>query len=677
MGTSRSRGVSPMGALAIALGFGLGWYAAECLAMAVSDPDFERVELARRALRFLPWHLAAFAALGVGVALVSRLWPLSGGAACWLVLAGAAALFLGARVAEGALHSATPGTALAHLAAATLAAGLAVAALAGLGALLPRRLRGSWPAAACASVSLLLIALLRRAGPGIGLGELGIAEAAGQLGITDAAWALSVGGLLLAAGGLRGRRAAIVAAAFLGAVAGAGPARAADAAPRPDVYVFLLDTLRADHLGGAETPALGALAPEFFRFRAAWSPSTRTSRSLPGIMTSLSVRTVGAALPPEAVTLAERLKDGGWSTFGVSANPQVATQFGYGQGFDSLTGLAEAPDFLIVPVLKLASSALPGLAYETGVSSAELFYPPIGELRRRALRFLDRSRGPSFVYAQTMDVHGPYLPPRRFLPPSYRRGDFTSYYEFLDLSSTPELRSAAMAPRLENLRQRYAGGVRYTDEELAGWIADLRARGRWDEALVWILSDHGEAFGEHGFAGHGFSYVGSAVTRIPLWLKPPRSAGLEPREIAETVSGYDLLPTTLALLGLPPVSPAFGSDLSPLLRGDPAAVERTVIVETDDGPGAALYAAVRGPLKLDVHFAADGTREVRALFDLERDPGETEDVRARHPEAAAALERAILERRGAEQALSLRRRDTPIDPQTRERLEALGYLDDE
>jgi len=62
--------------------------------------------------------------------------------------------------------------------------------------------------------------------------------------------------------------------------------------------VFLLDTLRADHLGGSATPALEALGPEFFRFRAAWSPSTRTSRSLPGIMTSLSVRAVGASLAP-------------------------------------------------------------------------------------------------------------------------------------------------------------------------------------------------------------------------------------------------------------------------------------------------------------------------------------------------------------------------------------------
>ena len=416
--------------------------------------------------------------------------------------------------------------------------------------------------------------------------------------------------------------------------------------------------------------------PRFFRFSAAWSPSTRTSRSMPGIMTSLSVRAVGAWLAPEAVTLAERLKDGGWATFGVSANPQVSTQFGYDQGFDSLTGLAEAPDFLIVPVLKLASVALPGPAYDSGVASAELFYPPIGELRRRALRFLDRSPRPSFVYAQTMDVHGPYLPPRRFLPPEYRRRDFTSYYDFLRLSGTPELVSGAMSPRLENLRQRYAAGVHQTDEELAGWIADLKARGRWDEALVWILSDHGEAFGEHGFAGHGFSYVGAPVTRVPLWLKLPRSFGLAPREIAATVSTYDVLPTTLALLGLPPVSPAFGADLSPLLRGAAGSPERTVIVETDDGPGAGLYAAVTGRFKLDVHFDSDGREELRALFDLEADPGETTDLRARHPALVATLAEAIRARRATEKALAVQRREKTVDPQTRERLRALGYVDE-
>jgi len=46
--------------------------------MAASDPDFERIELARRALRFLVWHLAAFAGLGLGVVVLSLFRPLSG-----------------------------------------------------------------------------------------------------------------------------------------------------------------------------------------------------------------------------------------------------------------------------------------------------------------------------------------------------------------------------------------------------------------------------------------------------------------------------------------------------------------------------------------------------------------------------------------------------------------------
>jgi arylsulfatase A-like enzyme len=446
------------------------------------------------------------------------------------------------------------------------------------------------------------------------------------------------------------------------------------------VYIFLVDTLRHDHLGpqpdgSAPTPALDRIAGEFFRFRQAYSPSTRTSRAMPGIMTSLSVRVVGFRLPPEATTLAERLQEGGLATLGLSANPQVSPAFGYEQGFDVLESGAGALDLQIVSVLKLLGAGFPGLAYDFGLLGSGLFYPPIGQLRHRALQLLDHSPGPTFLYVQTMDVHGPYLPPRRFLPAGYRRADFMAYHDFLRLSGTPELTDPRMAPKLANLRQRYAGGARYTDETLAAWIDDLRARGRWDEALVWILADHGEAFGEHGFAGHGFSYVGNPVVQVPLWLKLPRSIGLPPREIPEPVSTYDVLPTTLALLGLPPSEPAFGVDLGPALRGEPPDPSRVVVIETDDGPHAARYAAVRGPWKLQVRFGANGTVDARTLYDLAADPGETTDVLGSRPEIGADLEAAIGTRRRAEAALAYRARGRTVDPETRERLRSLGYAD--
>jgi arylsulfatase A-like enzyme len=667
------------GAVLVAILFGLAWYAVEIgflLASGAASDDAR--ELARGALRFLPWHLLVFAALGAVAGAAGALRPLGATAVGWWVLGAAASLFVGARVAEGALHTATPFTAAARCGVVTGVAAGSVALLASVGRVLPRRLRAAWPPAAWGASTILLIGILRGAGPRLALGETSWAVALEPLTASHGLAAAVVAGALLALGARLHHGAAACAVLAL-----AVPARAATEVRThlPDVYVFLLDTLRHDHLGeqpdgAVPTPVLAARSAEFFRFGWAFAPSTRTSRSMPGIMTSLSVRVVGPVIPPQAETLVERLREGGIATFGISANPQVSADFGYDQGFDRLVDRADSLDFQIVPVLKLLVSAFPAASYQLGVARAALYYPPIEELRRRALRLLEESPGPTFVYAHTMDVHGPYLPPRRMLPPSYRRSDFFSYFQFLRLSGSELLRSPEYAARVENLRQRYAGAVRHTDEQLAEWIDDLRARGRWDEAVVWILSDHGEAFAEHGVAGHGYSYVGSSVVRVPLWLKLPRSLGLRPRQVDDPVSTYDLMPTTLALLGIAPVEPSFGEDLTPILKGDPADPDRVVVVETDDGPRAALYSAVRGTWKLDVHFSAEGVPDRRSLYDLALDPGETVDRSAQHPTIVAELEAAIERRREQEHALSLEaRRVRTVDPATRERLRSLGYAD--
>ncbi|HVH04375.1 MAG TPA: sulfatase-like hydrolase/transferase [Myxococcota bacterium] len=678
MTPARRAGVGPLGAATIAVVFGLGWYAVECVAMIAADPHFGSAEITRRAFRFAGWQALAFAAIGAPAAVAAAVRRVPAAAVMWWSLFGAICTFVGLRVVEGAMHRGGPSLAAARGAGAIVLAAAFVAALAALGRALPARARRAWPWAASAAAGVVAIGFLREAGPELGRGEIGAAAAARHLVGAHLALGLAIAGGACALAARRRPGPALAAAL---AVLCASAAARAGAADRPDVYVFLLDTLRRDHLDGAAdgagpTPALARSAGEFVRFASAWSPSTRTRRSMPGILASLSVRVAGSPLAPEAVTLAERLKDAGYATFGVSANPVVSAEFGLDQGFDSLTGLANAPDFLIVPVLRLVSLALPARSYQLGVASADLFYPPIGQLRRRALAFVDGAPGPRLVYAQTMDVHGPYLPPHRFLPPDYHPADFASYYAFQAISGTPAIGAPEWAPRIANLHQRYAAGVRHTDEELAGWIDDLRARGLWDEAIVWILSDHGEAFGEHGFAGHGHAYVGTPVVSVPLWLKLPRSWGVAPREIDATVSTYDVLPTTLGLLGLPPVAPVFGEDLAPLVRGAAPEPGRTVVIETDDGPAAALYSAVRGTWKLDAHFDGAGALDRRALFDLASDPGETRDVSAAHPDVAAALEHAIRERRRTEEELAFARRSGPLDATTRERLKALGYLDE-
>jgi arylsulfatase A-like enzyme len=670
-----------------AIAIGLLWYAIEAVYIAVGDTTLDGSELIWRFLHFLPWQIIAFTTIGVATAALAAWRPLTPALPGWLTIGAASFLFLGARVAEGTLHN--RGLPAAALAALATAVGIAIAlgSLAAFGRLLPRRLRPAWPVATWIAWTLLFLPFMRRAGAALALGKIGLKGSLAHVHLLDAVLAILAAAAVLGLATLRRRPGAplavltIATAAF--AVGDLQPATAEVAgarSSRPDVLIILVDTLRADHLGGKPngtslTPRLDARSSEFFRFTRAFSTSTRTEPAMPGIMTSLPYTVVGSSLPPEASTLAERLQDAGYATFGISANPKVSPQFGYDQGFDEWHDPSGVPDFLISSTLKLATAAFPAISYRSGLASADLFYPPITELRRRGIRLLEDSSAPTFLYLQTMDVHGPYLPPKRYLPESYRAEDFYCYFKFIRLSQKPALLSAEMAPKLENLRQRYAAGASYTDAELDRLFQELEERGRWDETLVWIFADHGEAFGEHGFAGHGAVYVGTPVIRVPLRLKLPRSWGLPTRSIDDPVSLYDVLPTTLSLLGLPALDAQFGVDLASLIRGEADRREGVVINQTDHR-SYTLYACISGPWKLDVAIQRDGSVTERALRQLERDPGELEDVARGNPAIVSALEAAVRAHHQREGELSYRKRKTTLDPSIRERLRSLGYADD-
>jgi len=671
----------------LAIAIGLLWYAIETVHIAVGDACLDGGELLWRFLRFLPWQIIAFATIGIAAAALAAWRPQMPTLPGWLTIGAASFVFLGARVAEGTLHS--RGLPAAVLAAFVTALGIAIAlgGLAALARLLPRRLRGAWPAAAWIAWTLLFVPFVRRAGAALALGKTGVLDTLSYAHPLDAVLAILAAGAVLGLATLhRGRGTpltliSVAAAAFaVGAPQPTAAEQAGFESGRPDVLIVLVDTLRADHFGGepngaSPTPRLDARSSEFFRFTQAFSTSTRTEPAMPGIMTSLPFTVVGRSLPPEVSTLAERLQEAGYATLGISANPKVSPQLGYDQGFDEWQDPNSAPDFLISTILKLATAAFPAISYRLGLADTELFYPRITQLRRRGLRLLDRSPGPTFLYLQTMDAHGPYFPPKPHLPESYRAEDFYSYFKFLRLSESPALLTAEMAPKLENLRQRYAAEVRFTDVELARLFDALEERGRWDETLVWILSDHGEAFGEHGIAGHGAVYVGTPVIQVPLWLKPPRSWGLSPRAIDTPVSLYDVLPTTLSLLGLPPLDAQFGLDLDSLISGAADPEERVVINQTNHRKYM-LYACISGPWKLDLAIGRDGIARERALYHLGDDPGERENLAEVHPVIVAQLEGAARAHREREGTLAYRQRKIILDPVTRERLRSLGYLDE-
>ena len=426
-------------------------------------------------------------------------------------------------------------------------------------------------------------------------------------------------------------RSALIACAL---VACGGPETTRSA--RPDVILVVIDTLRADALpfhGGppADAPFLAALAAEGLVFERAAAPSTWTAPSTASIFTGLHPHQHGVEwnvfsqlkkrealgvyvrpeLPADVETIPGLMRRHGYRTFGISDNPNVDRRVGFDRDFDRFIGRREI-----------------GREGADGV-------------RRHVLALADEIRAarPWFLYLHLADPHSPYAPPA----------------EWLDAA-------AAASPTAS--RARYQAEVRFADAALRAIFERLEPG---PDALVIVTSDHGEEFGEHGGAGHGFSLY-EELTHVPLVLHRPTDPSLRGRS-GTPVSLVDLLPTLRDVLGDPPLEAAPGRSLLATVRDGGA-----------DRPQFAMRAGLLGSRVIHLRsVSAEGHKLIAVdeigrleLYDLDRDPAEQLDLAPREPERVARL-RARLE---AHEALRIHRPGTTapdFDPALARELEALGY----
>lgn len=479
--------------------------------------------------------------------------------------------------------------------------------------------------------------------------------------------------LVRAARAERPRRAsAVPVLALLGSAvlfyAGVGIALGArqPAPDRPDVLLLLVDALRPDHLGaygyGRETsPALDALAADGVLFRDAVAQSTFTKSSVASLLTGRfpyqhgvywGSRTDDPELPGAVTsdllaaaetTLAEALRPAGYLTAAWVQNSHLRDFMGFAQGF---------------------------VEYHDQQGGIE-------RIHRRFLRWLRGAGGhyPYFAYLHYIDLHDPYLPE----PPYdelFGRGG-AEVYEGIDLAEWGaylqavregrETPSAAQVARLEAL---YDGQIRYVDDAVARLLEALRREGRYDDTLIVLTSDHGDAFMEHGFISHSTTPYEELV-RVPLVVKLPgnRHAGTE---VTAQVRLVDVMPTVLDLLGLPVPPEVAGCSLRPLWEGGPDAGRAPgcgeAVIEIAEEGAYPVVALRAGGFKYIHHqHAAD------ELYDLSRDPGETRNLLgAGLPQEEALRERALAVV-AAREALS--GESIELDEDTIRELKALGYLD--
>ena len=669
--------------LATSIALALLWMAIEVVGLLAGSPSLGVRATVARALEALPWQLILFGLVAGMVAIVvslrrlrSMTWVLG------LLLGVSSWGFLAVRLGEGMLRRFTAVQAVGAVALAAVGVAAVVAVLFASGRLLPRAVRPGWPWAATVGFSALFVPLLGRVGPALSRArsiDVHVSWTAPEIGFALAA-ALVAGAL-----GVRPRIGSAAAATLvvLAAVLWPRPDPVQDAgsvaspAGLPNVILIVVDTMRSDHLaahreGESLGPTLATVAAQGVQFLRAYSPSNRTLLAMPGVLTSMPWRVAGPRLSPGAVTIAEHLKRAGYTTIGLSANPLVSGRLGYDQGFDWFSDSHDRPAFHIDDLRRVAGFVLPGLSYRLGLVESGIFYRPFEQMRLRAQQLFAESARPVFLFLHTMELHGPYLPPPQFLPADYAPNDFLSYFAFLRAASDGPIDAGAMRPEIRNLEQRYAAEMRVTDAQLALLVEELRESGAWANSLIWIVSDHGESFGEGGHAGHGGTNMTSSVLQVPMVLKPPRSLGIAPGSVRAPVSTYDVLPTTLSLLGLPPATEAFGRDLAPQLRGEPAPPGRILVSEAQD-QGKTMISCIEGPWKLDLRMNGRGSLEHRRLYHVVSDPGELRDLAAVRPRVARRLEAAVRSVSERVQGLALERVAPELDAATAEELRSLGY----
>jgi arylsulfatase A-like enzyme len=348
----------------------------------------------------------------------------------------------------------------------------------------------------------------------------------------------------------------------------AGPI-AAGVAKGPNVVLITMDTVRADHLSvyGYEretTPQLSRFAKDATVYDHAMAAGDFTLPSHASIFTSLYPGWHGAhpshpnfpagrPLQPGATTLAKVLQSSGYWTGGIIANSAfLQPGTGLNQGFnmwETGTPVLLADDERVF-YLRQSARRLLHASVNTAVFDALFFRA--SDINSRAGAVLEKvqGRGPFFLFLNYMDAHYPYLPPEPYDRFGGKRPGVRPVAEYNELKNSVNAgRRHAGKDEQDSLIANYDGGIAYMDSEIGRLMDRLRAMNLYDDALIIVTSDHGEAFGEHDLVGHTATSLFQDGSRIPLLVKLPGQR--EGKHSAALASQVDLMPTVLEIAKRP------------------------------------------------------------------------------------------------------------------------------
>jgi choline-sulfatase len=362
---------------------------------------------------------------------------------------------------------------------------------------------------------------------------------------------------------------------------GDSPAEAAVPAERPPIVVVLWDAARPDHMGcygydRPTTPHADRLAAESIVFDSAYSMATATTCGVRHILTGQYSSRFMLETDHDPFVV-HRLRELGYRDFFITA---FGSDYN-GVSLDSFLRKGPKPDSDGSRFLNVSAHPL-GLNREVGDGLKVEGVIAAWEDRMESHGSLDGT----FTWLHFTGCHFPWSKP----------------------DSVPDFGDEAV--------DLYDAEMAQVDALTGRALDALRSMGEYDDALILLLADHGTGLGEHGRLGGFLPY--EEQIRIPMLLHLPGGAA---QRVSRPVASIDVAPTLVEWLQ-PQGSPTFHG--VSLLATE---VERNSIVSLCAFEDA--YALIEeGRWKL--HYHRD--QGYAALFDLEMDPGERDNLVEEMPE---------------------------------------------
>jgi arylsulfatase A-like enzyme len=373
-----------------------------------------------------------------------------------------------------------------------------------------------------------------------------------------------------------------------------------------NVVLIIIDSLRKDHLGAygnpwIQTPNLDALAKESLRFTRAYPESAPTICARRAIHTGKRAWPFRDWEPPKGediilqgwqpiprgqAHLAEILKENGYTTMFETDNMhQFKASYNFQRGFDVFDFIRGQTTDNYMPIWTFPSERVRNALLKGNVpamrgqmqqywanvegrllaereSEEDWFTPRVFSGAMELLEAAGAADQPFFLVVDNYDPHEPWDTPEEYVS-LYDDGPYDGPEPYSVIYGDSNYLTER---ELERMKARYAGEVTMVDRWLGKFLDKMRQMNLFENTLLILLSDHGVAFGEHGFTGKPAYALWPEITDVPFMIRHPEGKGA-----GETsdffASTHDVAPTILGFLGIEPEQPMDGQDLSVLFDG--------------------------------------------------------------------------------------------------------------